>query len=279
MPGVVNIEQKKISMAYVELMIFLEVVILAIAQGITEFLPVSSSGHLVVLAAIFERLGIEMDEKLTVNIVLHLGTLLAILVFYRRRIIDMLSKDRRVIGLLAVGTLPAVVVGIPLKKYCEELLVDPLLAGPMFLVTAGMLLWTKNNRGGELECRDLPYWRAVVIGIFQAFAILPGISRSGSTIVAGLGCGLKREEAATFSFLLAIPVIGGAGLLDMKDLLSSSNHSVSLLVLAVGAAISFVVGLAALGWLVNWVREGHLHWFAWWLVPLGISVIAWQIFW
>ncbi len=266
-------------MAFVELMIFLEVVLLAIAQGITEFLPVSSSGHLVVLAAIFERLGVDMGEKLTVNIVLHLGTLMAILVFYRRRIIDLLSKDRRVIGLLAVGTVPAVIVGLPLKKYCEELLVDPLLAGPMFLVTACMLLWTRNNRGGETECRELSYRHALVIGMFQAFAILPGISRSGSTIVAGLGCGMKREEAATFSFLLAIPVIGGAGLLDMKDLLSNSNHTVSLSVLALGAAVSFAVGLAALGWLVNWVREGHLHWFAWWLVPLGISVIAWRIFW
>lgn len=265
-------------MAYIELMIFLEVVLLAIAQGITEFLPVSSSGHLVVIAAIFESLGVEMDEKLTVNVVLHLGTLLAILVFYRQRITDLLSRDRRVIGLLIVGTIPAVVVGIPMKKYCEDLLVDPLLAGPMFLVTAGMLLWTRNRRGGEVKCRDLSYGRAFVIGIFQAFAILPGVSRSGSTIVAGLGCGLKREEAATFSFLLAIPVIGGAGLLDLKDLLGNSNHSVSLLVLAVGAVVSFVVGWASLSWLVNWVRHGHLYWFAWWLIPLGIVVIAWQLF-
>ncbi|MEA1952170.1 MAG: undecaprenyl-diphosphate phosphatase [Planctomycetota bacterium] len=274
-----NIKQTIISMAYVEFMIFLEVVLLAIAQGITEFLPVSSSGHLVVLAAVFERFGVEMDEKLTLNIILHLGTLLAILVFYRRRIIDLLSKDRHVIGLLAIGTIPAVAVGIPMKKYCEELLVDPLLAGPMFLVTAGMLLWTRNNRGGELECRELSYRHAFVIGIFQAFAILPGVSRSGSTIVAGLGCGLRREEAATFSFLLAIPVIGGAGFLDLKDLLGNSNHSVSLSVLAIGAAVSFAVGLAALSWLVNWVRHGHLHWFVWWLVPLGIIVTTWQVFW
>ncbi len=259
-------------------MIFLEVILLAIVQGITEFLPVSSSGHLVVLAAIFESFGVEMDEKLTVNIVLHLGTLLAILVFYRRRILDLLSKDRRVIGLLAVGTLPAVAVGIPLKKFCEDVLVNPLLAGPMFLVTAGMLFWTRNHREGELECRELSYWRGFVIGIFQAFAILPGVSRSGSTIVAGLGCGLKREEAATFSFLLAIPVIGGAGLLDLKDLLGNSPHSVSLSVLAVGAVVSFAVGLVALGWLVGWIRHGHLHWFAWWLVPLGVAVTVWRLF-
>ncbi len=258
-------------------MIFLEVILLAITQGITEFLPVSSSGHLVVLAAIFERLGVEIDEKLTVNIVLHLGTLLAILVFYRRRIHDLISRDRRVIGLLAVATVPAVAVGIPLKKFCEDLLVNPLLAGPMFLVTAAMLLWTRNHGGGEIECRGLSYWRALLIGFFQAFAILPGISRSGATIVAGLGCGLKREEAATFSFLLAIPVIGGAGLIDLKDLLGNSSHSVSLWLLAAGAAVSFAVGLVALGWLVDWVRHGHLHWFAWWLIPLGVVVTVWRL--
>ncbi len=259
-------------------MILLEVIFLAITQGITEFLPVSSSGHLVVLASIFERCGVEMDEKLTVSIVLHLGTLLAILVFYRRRICDLLSEDRRVIGLLAVGTLPAVAVGIPLKKYGEDLLVNPLLAGPMFLVTAAMLLWTRKHGGGESQCRELSYSRAFLVGIFQAIAILPGISRSGSTIVAGLGCGLKREEAATFSFLLAIPVIGGAGLLDLKDLLGNSPNGVSISVLALGAAISFVVGLAALAWLVDWIRHGRLHWFAWWLIPLGVAVTAWQLF-
>ena len=257
-------------------MIFLEVILLAIAQGITEFLPVSSSGHLVVLAALFERFGVEMDEKLTVNIVLHLGTLLAILVFYRRRIYNLVSEDRRVIGLLAVGTIPAVIVGLTLQKYAKDLLVNPLLAGPMFLVTAAMLIWTRNHQGGEMQCRELSYWRAVVIGIFQAFAILPGVSRSGSTIVAGLVCGLKREEAATFSFLLAIPVIGGAGLLDLKDLLADSPKSVSLWLLALGAAVSFVVGLAALAWLVDWIRHGRLHWFAWWLIPLGLAVTAWR---
>ena len=258
-------------------MILIEVIFLAIAQGITEFLPVSSSGHLVVLATLFERFGVEMGEKLTLNIVLHLGTLLAILVFYHRRIYNLISEDRRVIGLLAVGTIPAVIVGVPLQKYGKDLLVNPLLAGLMFLVTAAMLIWTKNHSGGEKQCRELSYWRAVVVGIFQAFAILPGVSRSGSTIVAGLGCGLKREEAATFSFLLAIPVIGGAGLLDLKDLLADSPNSVSLWLLALGAAVSFAVGLAALAWLVDWIRHGRLHWFAWWLIPLGLAVTAWQI--
>ena len=264
-------------MSFLELFIFLEVMFLAVVQGITEFLPVSSSGHLVVLSAIFDRLGVEMDEKLTVNIVLHLGTLLAVLFFYRRRIYGLLSKDKRVVLLLAVGTVPAVIVGLTLKRFSEQLLVNPLLAGPMFIVTAGMLIWTTRHPGGETECRDLSYGHAVIIGIFQAFAILPGISRSGSTIVSGLGCGLKREEAATFSFLLAIPVIAGAGILDLKDLAAGGNGSVPIMVLVIGAAVSFAVGLAALGWLVEWVRHGRLHWFAWWLIPVGIMVTIWKL--
>lgn len=265
-------------MTFAELILLVEVLVLAVVQGIAEFLPVSSSGHLVVISAIFDRCGAVMDEKLTVNIVLHLGTLLAILLFYRRRIIDLLGQDRRVIGLLIVGTLPAVVVGLGLKHYAEQMLISPLLSGFMFLITAAMLVWSARHSGGETVCRELSYSRAFVIGLFQAFAILPGISRSGSTIVAGLGCGLKREEAAAFSFLLAIPAIGGAGLLDLKDLLADgANGSVPFWVLLVGCAASCGVGLAALAWLVGWIRQGHLYWFAWWLVPMGVAVVAWQL--
>ncbi|MBN1591278.1 MAG: undecaprenyl-diphosphate phosphatase [Pirellulales bacterium] len=258
-------------------MLYLEILFLAVVQGITEFLPISSSGHLVVLAALFEEWGIHMDEKLTVNIVLHLGTLAAILVFYWRRIWALLGADRRVIGLLIVATIPAVVVGVPLKKYGTEFLENPLLAGCMFLVTGALLLWVRRCKPGETECRELSYSRALIVGLFQAFAILPGVSRSGSTIVAGLGTGLRRDEAATFSFLLAIPVIGGAGLLEVKDLVEQSGNGTPVLALIVGGLVSFVVGLVALAWLVRWIQKGQLHYFAWWVLALGPVVIAWQL--
>ena len=258
-------------------MVYLEIILLAIVQGITEFLPISSSGHLVVIASIFEELGAELQEKLTVSIVLHLGTLAAIVVFYWRRIWALLGKDRRVISLLIVGSLPAALVGVPLKKYGTDYLESPLLAGFMFLVTGAMLLWVQRCKTGETECRDLGYGRALLIGLFQAFAILPGISRSGSTIVAGLGTGLRRDEAATFSFLLAIPAIGGAGLLEVKDLIEQSSNGTPVLALLVGGLVSFVVGLAALAWLVRWIQKGQLHYFAWWVLVLGPVVIAWQL--
>ncbi|NQU24239.1 MAG: undecaprenyl-diphosphate phosphatase [Candidatus Nealsonbacteria bacterium] len=265
-------------------MIWLEILVLAIVQGIAEFLPVSSSGHIVVGQALFDELGQTMDDKLTVSIVLHVGTLLAILVFYWRRIWGLLGQDRRLIGLLIVGSIPAAVVGLGIKlspyndAIEEAVFKSPLLAGLMFPVTGLLLLWTARNQGGETICRDLGYGRALLIGVFQAFAILPGISRSGTTIVAGLTLGLRRDEAATFSFLLAIPAIGGAGLLETVKLVKDGADSTPLAALALGAAVSFAVGLVSLFWLVRCVEQGRLYRFAWWVIPLGVVVIAWQLF-
>jgi undecaprenyl-diphosphatase len=254
-----------------------------VVQGITEFLPISSSGHVVVGMGLFEQFGHPVTEKLTVNIVLHVGTLLAILVFYWQRICRLLDRDRRVIGLLVLGSLPAAGVGIFVKgtdfgHVMEEGLGSPLLAGLMFPVTGLLLLWTARREIGQSTCRELDYGQALLIGVFQALAILPGISRSGATIVAGLGCGLRRDEAATFSFLLAIPAIGGAGLLETLELLRDGAESTPSGALALGALLSFVVGLGSLWWLVRWLQQGRLHHFAWWVIPLGVAVITWQ-FW
>jgi len=258
-------------------MLWLEILILAVVQGIAEFLPISSSGHIVVGSALFDQFGHPVHEKLTVNIVLHLGTLAAILVFYRRRILQLLHSDRRVIGLLLVGSIPAAVAGFVIKEYFIAGLESPLTAGLMFPITGLMLLWSARHCSGETTCRELSYTKALIVGLFQAFAILPGISRSGATIVAGLGCGMRRDEAAAFSFLLAIPAIGGAGLLEVVKLLREPLGTVPLAVLSVGAAVSFVVGLVALGWLIRWIDQGKLYLFAWWVIPVGIIVIMWQI--
>ncbi len=259
-------------------MVLLEVIVLAVVQGIAEFLPISSSGHLVVVAALFEPSDFASGQMLTVNIVLHLGTLLAILVFYRRRILQLAGSDRRVVGLLLVGTLPAVAFGLPLRWVAGETLESVLLAGPMFLLTGLMLVWTARLHTGSTACRELGYGQALLIGLFQALALLPGVSRSGATIVAGLGCGLKRDEAAAFSFLLAIPAIGGAGLLEVVELVRGGGNGTPFTVLATGALLSFAVGLAALVWLIRWIQKGRLHDFAWWVIPVGVAVTAWQLF-
>lgn len=273
-------------------MSLLEIFLLAIVQGLTEFLPVSSSGHLVVANAVLEALGKEPTQDLIeVSIVLHLGTLAAVLVYYWRQIVQLLGVDRRVIPLLIIGTLPAAVVGIFMKKVLPEatsgsILDNVLLAGFMFPVTAAILWWSERRSSTAEGATALPSeqtyqtmsWKsALAIGAAQAFAILPGISRSGSTIAAGLGAGLQRESAATFAFLLAIPAIAGAGVLEGLDVLKEGTTGTPILLLSAGFVVSFLVGLAALALLIRVVRNGRLSRFAFYLVPLGIAVVAWRM--
>lgn len=255
------------------------IIVLAVIQGVTEFLPVSSSGHLVVFEAIFEYFGLPIEEKLTVGIVLHLGTLGAIVAYYWSNLIRLLKEDRAGIGLILVGSIPAAIVGILLKKYGVSVLENPITAGICLPITGLLLLWSARHQSGEKCYLEMGYGRAIVIGLFQAVAILPGISRSGSTIVAGLGSGLKRDEAATFSFLLAVPAIAGAGLLETIDAFREGAAPDSFVLLILGGFISFLVGYASLAWLVRWVHKGVLHWFAWWVIPLGIGVLAWKLLW
>jgi len=256
-----------------------ETIILAVIQGIAEFLPISSSGHLVILGAVISRLaGEEPTATPTMEIILHGGTLGSILVIYWRRILDLLISDRRVIPLLVVGTLPAVVVGLTIKTQFESLMKNPLLAGVMLLLTGVMLIVLGKLPIGDGKYRNLTYVGAIVIGCFQAFAILPGISRSGSTILGGRLTGLKTDDAVTFSFLLAIPAILGATVLELKDIAEQIRAGASLeyapVQLAVGAAVSFVVGIVALKWLIGWSRLERLHWFAYWCVPVGLAVVT-----
>jgi undecaprenyl-diphosphatase len=256
----------------------IEIVVLAVIQGLTEFLPVSSSGHLVVANALMEAIGRPPAKDLIeVSIVLHLGTLAAVLVFYRQEIWALLTSDRRVIGLLVFASVPAAVVGLVLLKVFDGAgLENPLVAGLMFPVTAAGLLWISRRENSEGHYRDLPLGRAMWVGILQALAILPGISRSGATIVGGLSAGLSRNSAATFSFLLAIPVIGGGGLLKAVDAWQKGSAGTGLGVLVAGFLVSMLVGLVALRILIGWLRAGQLYWFAYYLIPLGIAVVAWQ---
>lgn len=258
-----------------------EVLILAIVQGIAEFLPISSSGHLVVLNETFRRYGVplgsETGDFLKLGILLHLGTLLAVLVVFWRRILDMFGKNVRLIPLLIVATIPAGVIGVLIKLHAKGLTESPLVTGCGFLITGFLLLLTIRKPEGEKDYVEMSYLDAFLIGCVQAIAILPGISRSGSTIVAGLFRGLKREDAAIFSFLMAIPTISGAAILEAKDLLPYGDTATDLpgelvaapllspVLLLLGTAVSFVVGLVALLWLMQWLKKGRLSFFAIWV--------------
>lgn len=247
---------------------YLNLLLLSTIQGIAEFLPISSSGHLVLAG---HWLGIK-EAQGTLNIMLHAGTLLSIIVFYFRRIILLVYQDQRIIPLLIVGTIPGAVIGFAIKKYGAWIIESPWLAAAMLIVTGLILLSSRwIVREHPIDYRDAGWRIAIGVGLAQALAILPGISRSGSTICAGLFLGLKRESAGTFSFLLAIPIIAGATGYEIKQVMeadSGTGHGPFFLL--TGALISFVVGYFALYWLTQFIERGKFHLFAWWCIPFGI---------
>lgn len=251
---------------------------LAVIQGITEFLPISSSGHLLIVAAVLSPDGsVEGMELADVTIVLHLGTLLSILLFYWQRVRALMFEDRRTAWMLIIGTIPAVAFGLPAKLFFEKAIFEnAILAGVMLIVTGGLLIWSARRPAGETDYRQLSLGGVLAIGVAQACAILPGLSRSGTTIAAALRLGLDPRSAATFSFLLAIPAILGAGALETLSLLRKTQTVTPPLDLALGAGVAFIVGLAALQILVALLERGRLSWFAAWCIPVGVAVVAWQ---
>ncbi|MDR1491703.1 MAG: undecaprenyl-diphosphate phosphatase [Planctomycetaceae bacterium] len=267
---------------------YFQVIVMAIVQGIAEFLPISSSGHLCVLYDLFKQFGTELKtDSLTLNIALHFGTLISVFVVFWKRIWQLLTTDRRVVPLLILATVPAALIKTLID---DSLLESSLVSGICFPITGLILLWC-SNRSGEIICRNLSYVKAVLIGLSQGIALFPGISRSGTTISAGLLCGLKREEAATFSFLMAIPAIGGGAALETIKLLKSSKEMTGVanqtataltghefLLLGLGMTISFIVGVFALKLLLNWLQHGKLKYFSVWLFILGPIVIIWRLF-
>lgn len=248
-----------------------ETIVLPILQGIGEFLPISSSGHLVIA----EELGGHAPDS-SYNVLLHLGTLFSIVVVFFRRILQLMLADRRVIPLLVIGTIPAAVIGLTIKATCEEVLESAMLAACMLPITGALLLWSSRKADGQTEYRDLTWKQTLVIGFFQACALLPGLSRSGFTIAAGLLLGLRRDQATTFSFLLAIPAILGAAVLESKDMLTG-DAPLPTTEQWIGTAVAAVIGIAALHWLIRWVEQKRLHWFAYWCIPFGITVAIWLL--
>lgn len=247
-----------------------ELILLSVVQGIAEFLPISSSGHLVVLE---HWLNIESDVS-DINIILHAGTLLAILLVYRKRILQMIMRDRRLLTLVIIGTIPAVGVGLIAKLFFESLLESSIIAGVCLPVTGMLLFWCDRTSVNELELQQLSWKKAFGIGCAQAVAILPGISRSGSTIAAGLAAGLNRAEAATFSFLLAIPALSGAAVLEILSSISRDHgRQTPLAMLLVGAVLAAVVGWISLHGLLRILQKGRLRIFGGWCLFLGGIVL------
>ena len=259
----------------------LHAILLGIVQGIAEFLPISSSGHLVIAQALLERFSStplpEWIQGMTMNVALHFGTLLSITVVYRNELLQAIRQPR-LLAQLVIASIPVAIVGLGFKDALENLFNSPLAAAFCLLVTALILLTARRLQTGTTPLETLPMHSALLIGLFQAVAILPGISRAGSTVGAGLICGLKSSDAARFSFFLAIPAIGGATLLETIKLLTRGDqHSPDALPLLVGALTSFVVGTLSLRWLIQQLAANRLHWFARWCLAVGTLTILWQL--
>lgn len=258
---------------------YLDAVLLGVVQGVAEFLPISSSGHLVIVGALLrESRGQEFDPQsnLQLNVAVHLGTLFSILVVYRRDLLAVL-RNMRLCLFIVLATLPVVVVGLSLKNAIESHLFTPLVAGVCLFVTAGLLAWAERSPVGESTTDTMTAKQAGIIGLFQALAILPGVSRSGSTISAGLLAGMKPDDAARFSFFIAIPAIAGAVVLKAKDMLDGTGGDTPLPVLLVGAAVAFAVGWLSLRGLLGLVRRRQLQWFAWYCALAGAATVVWQL--
>jgi undecaprenyl-diphosphatase len=251
-------------------MTIFEAILLGIIQGITEFLPISSSGHLVIGQKV---LGISVTGNVF-EIVVHLGTLVSVLIVFWKDIWQITSLKstltQKYIFAIVIGTLPAIIIGFLFKDVISEAFENIKVVAVTLMITGLILLTTKFI---NVKLKDISVGRGLLIGIAQGMAIIPGISRSGMTISLGMYLGIAPDKAAKFSFLLGIPAIIGAGLLTGWDLTGSSEPTLALSVLIVGFVSSLLVGWISLKWLLGLIKSGKFHWFG--VYCLLIGLISW----
>lgn len=256
-------------------------IVLGLVQGLTEFLPVSSSGHLALGKALLD---IEVTEDLSFEIITHAATVLATIVVFRKQIWQLLcglfkfkyNDETDYIFKIAVSMIPVFVVGVFLKDYVEGIFGSILVVGFALILTAALLFYSdrasvKKSDRGQVR-NGIRWWQAFVIGIAQAVAVIPGLSRSGSTISTGILCGVKRESVAQFSFLMVLVPILGEAFLDVVggDFAASS---IGILPLVLGFVSAFLSGLFACRVMIDLVKKASLKWFALYCAVVGMVAI------
>lgn len=256
----------------------LQALLIGTIQGLTEFLPVSSSGHLVILQNL---LGVK-EQPLTFAVLVHMGTLISVFVAFRKDIIAILRRPfSKITYLIIVGCIPAGLASFFLAPYFEKAFESLLVVGIGLLFTGFVLKISEKLAEriifGKQE-RETTYLDVLLIGLMQALAIIPGISRSGSTIAAGLLTGLDREFAARYSFLLSIPVILGAGVLELKDLFTAGMDLEHIISYTVGVVAAALFGLLAIKVVMNLVRKGRLSYFSYYVWFLGLLVLGYYFY-
>jgi len=249
-------------------------VFLGLFQGLTEFLPVSSSGHLVLAEYV---VGLK-DNPMFFNVMLHVATLVAVVAFYWRDVLAL--SGRKVVGAhtspatiipLIIGSIPTACIGLAMHKYGGRFMHSVGVVGACLIAT-GMMLWSSRQVATQYGDKAVTPRQAFLIGIVQGIAVLPGISRSGSTIVAGMWLGLERQTAARFSFLLSLPAIGGAALLEWDGDAFALDRSA--LPFVIGMLVALVSGFFALSWLVQLLRHGGFWRFALYCWAMGALALA-----
>ena len=268
-------------------MILLEAIILGVVQGFTEFLPISSSAHLIVLPWMFGWQGTLVDS-LNFDVALHAGTLVAILAFFWRDWLELLRKffvglgdgswktgEGRLGWFIILATLPAGLLGVKYEHVVEESFRNPMLIA-VSLVVVSLIMWAADRFSAKTAGMErMTLGHAVIIGCAQATALVPGVSRSGSTIIAGLFAGYTRESAARFSFLLSTPVIAGAAVLKLHKLRLAPGEALPF---ALGVAFSAVVGYLSIKFFLSFLNRHSLNLFVWYRLVLAAAiVILWAV--
>jgi len=248
---------------------YLEAALLGIIQGLTEFLPVSSSGHLVLGEALLKV----KQPGVAFEVIVHLGTLLSVLFYFRTRLMQLVRSvfdtsmrtERAMVGYLIIATIPAGFAGLLLEDFFEQVFSAPAMTSGFLILTGLILLSTKFHKPGG---KPVTLGSCIVMGLGQAVAILPGVSRSGTTIASGMWAGVRPAEAAEFSFLLSIPAIAGAAVLKSPELIGLDQALLGPYL--VGAALSFIAGLIAVSSLLAIIRRGKFEYFAYYCFAVGL---------
>ena len=269
-------------------MTVLQSIVLGITQGITEFLPISSSGHLILIPAIF---GWELQD-LSFDVALHLGTAIAVLLFFWRDWFDMIKalkldvidfivgKTRDInklrrgsVGLftIVIVSIPVGIAGVMLENQVEQLFRSPILVALMLIIVSIFMYVADNYSESNKSDKEIGFMDSLVISLSQIVALFPGSSRSGMSISTGLFRGLTREKAAKFSFLLATPIILGASIVKLPDLFSASSEQIQ--VILIGLATSFITGIISIKWLLSFLRNRSLKVFVVYRILLGVVIL------
>lgn len=272
-------------------MTVLSSIILGIIQGLAEFLPISSSGHLVIFKTFLPGLE-KLAGDMTFDILLHLGTLLAVFIVYRKTICGMVIEFFRMIGqifsgkfsfekankyqymdiFVIIATLPLLLV-VFIDDMIESKMTGLLPVGIMLLVTAGLLFIADHSVGGKKEIRDMTPFQALKIGLFQMIATVPGLSRSGSTISAAINMGFTRETAVEFSFILGIPAVIGANILNLHDIIKTGFDASLILPYAIGIVTAAVFGILAIKLVQYVTKKDRFGWFVYYCAAVGVGTI------